>query len=151
MMHINTFMGSLKPTLKGLLQQDKTNVTAMGACSSMAQSMTREYNQQISGVKVRRTALRYRNPKNKPDRTDRMVMDEFVAKNSFKPLVVDIGDQYRVYKPLKVKQSCILCHGARNDMNKEVVKMIDRNYPKDKATGFEIGEFRGVVVADMKK
>ncbi len=151
MMHIDTFMGSMQPTLKGLLAQDSTHVTAMGACSSMAQSMIAEYNQQISGVKLRRTALRYRNPKNKPDKTDRMVMDEFVAKNSFKPLVVDTGDQYRVYKPLKVKQSCLICHGAINDMSKDIVKMIDRTYPKDKATGFELGEFRGVVVADMKK
>jgi len=151
MIHINTFMGSMQPTLKSLLREDSTHVTAMGACSSMAIQMVDDYNRQITGVKLRRTALKYRNPKNKPDTADRMVMDTFVTTNKFKPLVVDLGNEYRVYKPLVTKQSCLLCHGARNDISSELVKMIDRTYPKDKATGFQLGDFRGVVVADIKK
>lgn len=151
MLHINTFMGSMQPTLKGLIESDSTHVTAMGACSSMAKGMVDDYNKQINGVKLRRTALKYRNPKNKPDATDKMVMDEFLSKNKFKPLVVELPTQYRVYKPLKIKQPCLLCHGARNDISKDIVKMIDRTYPKDKATGFELGDFRGVVVADIDK
>ena len=151
MMHIDAFMGSMQPTLKSLLKEDKTHVTAMGACSSMAIQMVDDYNKQITGIKLRRTALKYRNPKNKPDTADRMVMDTFVSTKKLEPLVVDLGDQYRVYKPLANKQSCLLCHGARNDISPELVKMIDRTYPKDTATGFELGEFRGVVVADIKK
>jgi len=151
MMHIDAFMGSMQPTLKGLLKEDKTHITAMGACSSMAIQMVNEYNQQITDVKLRRTALKYRNPKNKPDTADRMVMDTFVSSKKFEPLVVDLGDQYRVYKPLPTKQACLLCHGARNDISPELVKMIDRTYPKDMATGFALGEFRGVVVAEIKK
>ena len=151
MMHIDAFMGSMQPTLKSLLKEDKTHVTAMGACSSMAIEMVDDYNKQITGVKLRRTALKYRNPKNKPDTADRMVMDTFVSSKKLEPLVVDIGSQYRVYKPLPTKQSCLLCHGARNDISPELVKMIDRTYPKDKATGFALGEFRGVMVAEIKK
>ena len=151
MMHIDAFMGSMQPTLKSLLKEDKTHVTAMGACSSMAIEMINDYNKQITNVKLRRTALKYRNPKNKPDTADRMVMDTFVSTKKFEPLVVDLGNQYRVYKPLPTKQACLLCHGARNDISPELVKMIDRTYPKDMATGFALGEFRGVVVADIKK
>ena len=151
MMHIETFMGSLKPTLQSLLKSDSTHVTAMGACSSMAMSMTSDYNKQVDNVKIRRTALKYRNSKNKPDTTDRMVMDSFVNDKKTKPLVVELADHYRVYQPLTVKQPCLLCHGARNDISPEIVKMIDRNYPKDLATGFQLGEFRGTVVAEIKK
>jgi hypothetical protein len=151
MMHIEAFMGSLQPTLKGLLASDSTHVVAMGGCSSMAIKMRDDYNRQITDVKIRRTALKYRNPKNKPDTTDRMVMDSFVTNNKLEPLVVDAGNHYRVYKPLPVKQSCLLCHGARNDISPELVKMIDRTYPKDMATGFQLGEFRGAVVAEVKK
>ena len=151
MMHIDAFMGSMQPTLKGLIQSDSTHVTAMGACSSMAIKMVDEYNQQITGTKLRRTALKYRNPKNKPTRADTMVMDEFVNKKSFKPIVIELKDKYQVYKPLKIKQSCLLCHGARNDISPELVKMIDRTYPKDMATGFQLGEFRGAVVAEVQK
>jgi len=151
MMHINAFMGSLQPTLKGLLDSDSTHVVAMGGCSSMAMSMTEDYNKQITGVKIRRTALKYRNPKNKPNKADRMVMDSFISSKKFEPLIIDLGNQYRVYKPLPVKQSCLLCHGARNDISPELVKMIDRTYPKDMATGFQLGEFRGAVVAEIQK
>jgi len=151
MLHIQTFMGSMKPTLKGLIESDSTHVTAMGACSSMAREMVDDYNKQINGVTLRRTALKYRNPKNKPDNADKMVMDEFLSRKTFKPLVVELPTEYRVYKALKIKPSCLLCHGARNDMSKELVKMIDRRYPKDRAVGFELGDFRGVVVAEIKK
>ena len=151
MMHIDAFMGSLQPTLKGLLQSDSTHVVAMGGCSSMAIKMRDDYNKQITDTKIRRTALKYRNPKNKPDTADRMVMDSFVSSSKFEPIVIDAGDHYRVYKPLPVKQSCLLCHGARNDISPELVKMIDRTYPKDTATGFDLGEFRGAVVAEVKK
>ena len=151
MMHIDAFMGSMQPTLKGLLQSDSTHVTAMGACGSLAPKMISDYNKQITGTKLRRTALKYRNPKNKPSKADTMVMDEFVEKKSFKPIVVELDNQYRVYKPLKIKYACLLCHGARNDISPELVKMIDRNYPKDRATGFQLGEFRGVVVAEIQK
>jgi hypothetical protein len=151
MMHIDAFMGSMKPTLKGLLQSDSTHVTAMGACGSLAPKMIGDYNKQITGTKLKRTALKYRNPKNKPDKADKMVMDEFVNKKSFKPIVIELPTQYRVYKPLKVKSSCLLCHGARNDISPELVKMIDRTYPKDMATGFQLGEFRGAVVAEIQK
>jgi hypothetical protein len=151
MMHIDAFMGSLQPTLKGIIQSDSTHVTAMGACTSMASEMVDDYNRQIRGTKLRRTALKYRNPKNKPDKADRMVMDEFVSKESFKPIVIELKSQYRIYKPLKVKQACLLCHGARNDISPELVKMIDRTYPKDMATGFQLGEFRGAMVAEIRK
>jgi hypothetical protein len=151
MMHIDAFMGSMQPTLKGLIKSDRTHVTAMGACTSMAPEMIDDYNRQIHGTKLRRTALKYRNPKNKPDKADRMVMDEFVNKQSFKPIVIELDREYRVYKPLKVKQACLLCHGARNEISPELVKMIDRTYPKDMATGFQLGEFRGAVVAEIQK
>ena len=151
MMHIDAFMGSLKPTLKGLIESDNTHITAMGACTSMAPEMIEDYNKQIQGTKLRRTALKYRNPKNKPDRADTMVMDEFVDKKSFKPIVIELKDEYRVYKPLKVTHTCLLCHGARNDISSELVKKIDRTYPKDMATGFQLGEFRGAVVAEVQK
>jgi len=152
MMHIDGFMGSLKPTLDGLLKSDPKHTTALGACSAMAMGMTDDYNQQVNDVKIRRTALKYRNKKNKPDSADTLVMERFLASGDFKkPLVIDAGDHYRVYKALPTKASCTICHGAIEQMSPEVVKMIQRRYPKDLATGFKVGEFRGAVVAEVKK
>ncbi len=151
MLHIKGFMGTLKPTLKSALKQDKTSVTAMGACSSMAMDMTDEYNKVTQDVKIRRTALKYRNSKNKPDSTDKEVMYRLQAVNDGKPVAVDMGGSYRVYKPLKTKQACLLCHGDSNQISPKITKMIQTKYPHDLATGFKLGEFKGAVVAEITK
>jgi len=151
MLHIDTFTGTLKPTLKSALQQDKTQEIAMGTCSSIAMKMTNDYNNISPKVKVRRTALKYRNPANKPDATDKQVMYRFLALNDGKPVAIDMGDKYRVYKPLKTKAKCLLCHGDVTQMSPKVVEMIRKKYPHDLATGFKLGEFRGAVVAEFNK
>ncbi len=149
MMHIESFMTTMKSTLDGLINSDLSHKTALGACSTLGQGLADDYNK-ISDVKVRRTALKYRNPKNKPDSTDTIVMEGFLRTKNFKePQVVDMGDHYRVYKALKVKQECLACHG--DNISKDLRKMLEKTYPKDMATNFKLGEFRGAVVAKIKK
>jgi len=149
MLHIKSFMGTLQPTLMGMMESDPTHTTALGACSTLGQSMADDYNR-VSDVKIRRTALRYRNPKNKPDATDVTVMERFLASHDFKePLVVDMGDYYRVYKALAVKKACLACHGEH--ISQDLQKMLIQKYPNDMATNFKLGEFRGAVVAKVKK
>lgn len=151
MLHIDGFMGTLKPTLVNAMKEDKTYVTAMGVCSAIAMDMTDSYNATTTDTKVRRTALKYRNSKNKPDLTDTKVMELLQNTTDFKPVAVELGDHYRVYKPIKMEQPCLVCHGDVNEMEPQVVKMIKEKYPKDMATDFIEGEFRGTVVAEIKK
>jgi hypothetical protein len=148
-LHITSFMETLKPTLMGLMKSDPTFQTAMGGCTTMATSMTNNYND-LSDTKVRRTALKYRNPNNKPDATDKTVMERFLASNDFKePLVVEMSDHYRVYKALDIKKPCLACHGE--NISNDLRNMLLKSYPTDMATNFKLGEFRGVVVAKVKK
>ena len=148
-LHISSFMETLKPTLMGLMKSDPTFKTAMGGCTSMAGSMTESYNS-LSDTKVRRTALKYRNPNNKPDATDKTVMERFLASNNFNELlVVDMNDHYRVYKALDTKKPCLACHGE--NISSDLKGMLLKSYPTDMATNFKLGEFRGVVVAKVKK
>jgi len=150
MMHISSFMETLKPTLMGLIKSDKTFKTAMGGCTSMAQGMTNDYNAISPDTKIRRTALKYRSPKNKPDGTDTVVMERFLASNNLKePLIVEMPNHYRVYKALDMKQPCLACHGE--NISEDLGKMLEKSYPKDMATHFKLGEFRGVIVAEVKK
>lgn len=152
MLHIDGFMGTLKPTLMSALKEDPTHVTAMGVCASMAMEMTDSYNTTTTDTKIRRTALKYRNPKNKPDATDVEVMTQLKGSQDFtKPVAVDMGDKYRVYKGLPMKKPCLICHAHTDAMTPEMNKMIKERYPKDLATGFVEGEFRGVVVAEIQK
>ncbi len=150
MMHISSFIETLQPTLMGLIKSDNTFKTAMGGCTSMAQGMTNDYNAVSPDTKIRRTALKYRSEKNKPDNTDTVVMERFLASSNFKePLVVEMPNHYRVYKALDIKQPCLACHGE--NISEDLGKMLEKSYPKDMATHFKLGEFRGVVVAEVKK
>jgi hypothetical protein len=152
MLHIKSFMETLKPTLMNLMKEDKTYVTALGGCSTLAYQMTDDYSKLSDTVDIRRTALKYRNPANIPDKTDTTVMENMKSTKNFKqPLVVEMPSHYRVYKALDMKQPCLACHGDIENMSGELVKLIDKTYPKDLATGLKLGEFRGVVVAEIKK
>ncbi len=150
LLHIKGFTGTLKPTLKSMLEQDPSHVTAMGACSTMATQMKNEYNAKSGNVQIRRTALKYRNPANHPDTTDQEVMYRLQAVNNKEPLAVDMGgNHYRVYQPLQVQKACLICHGS--NISPKIAQMIQQKYPTDMATGFKLGEFRGAVVAEIQK
>jgi Pyruvate/2-oxoacid:ferredoxin oxidoreductase delta subunit len=150
LLHIETFIGTLKPTLKSAMKDGGPTV-GMGVCASIAMEMTDDYNALTTDTKIYRTALKYRNPKNKPDKTDTEVMNEFVRKGDFKPVTIDAGDHYRVYKPLATRAECLVCHGDSSYIPEKVSAMIKRKYPKDLAIDHVSGDFKGVVVAKISK
>jgi hypothetical protein len=43
----------------------------------------------------------------------------------------------------------LACHGE--NIKPEVQALITKSYPKDLASGFKEGDFRGVVIAEIKK
>ena len=151
LLHIQSFVGTLQPTLESAIKSDNTYQTAMGVCSSMAMEMTNEYNNQSTEVKVRRTALKYRNEKNSPDTTDRKVMEVISSKLDFKPVTIDMGDHYRVYKPLPTKKKCLACHGDSSRISPKILKSIKSRYPKDLAIGHIEGDLKGAIVAEIQK
>jgi len=152
MVEMDKFIGTIKPHLESALKSDPTGASGMQMCATSAMTLTDDYNKKIMpNMKVRRTAIKYRNELNKPDSTDSKVMEQIVASKQMKPVVVDMGDKYRVYKPLGTMPACVVCHGDVATMHKDTVSKIKQFYPKDKATGFKVGDFRGVVVAEVNK
>lgn len=145
-------VSAIKPVLMESLKSDPTGTSGMMACANAAMPLTDEYNKQLpSNVKVRRTAIKYRNPANKPDSKDTEVMNNIIASKNFAPVVVEMNDSYRVYKPLPMAQPCMVCHGDLKTMNQQTREKIKEHYPKDLAIGFKPGDFRGVVVTEIKK
>ena len=143
----------VKPTLMATLEKDPTGVEGTIMCSTKAQEMGANYNKSLpEGSSIRRTAIKYRNPNNKPDATDLVVMNDMIADgNLSKPLVVDMGENFRVYKALPMHKPCLKCHGDTNSMDPKMKEIISKNYPNDLATGFKEHEFRGVIVSEIKK
>lgn len=149
--NIMAFVGGIKPVIESSMKADQSGVQASNFCANSAMEMTKGFNATLpKGESVRRTALKYRNPANKPDAIDIKVMNEFVASKNFdKPKVIMVDGVERTYKALPIKQECLTCHGE--NISPEVKKVILKNYPKDLATGFKLGDFRGVVVSEIKR
>ncbi len=147
---------ALKKEVKAKMKEDPSGALAMGFCSQKAAEITNEVNKQLpSYAKVKRTSFKVRNKENKPDSIDKVIMQDYqkaIEENKFKPddiKVVNIGNMYRVYKPLLAKKMCLKCHGENiSDDIKAVIKNV---YPNDKATGFKEGDLRGVIVAEIVK
>lgn len=148
----------LKTNLKAHLKADPSGLEAMGFCAGKAESITKEVNAKLpKGVSVRRTALKTRSAKNTPDVTDIKVMEAYKAKADAKGLnpkdiqVVEVAGGHRVYKPLLITPVCLKCHGDEAKISPEIKAVIHKVYPEDMATGFREGDFRGVIVSEIKK
>ncbi len=146
----------LKTNLKAKLKADPSGVGAFGFCSAKAEEITKEVNAKLpKGVSVRRVSLKTRNPKNSPDSTDKKVLEEFekmAKEHKLSPkniVVADINGTKRVYKPLLVKKVCLKCHGT--NVSDDIKRLIKERYPYDAAIGYKEGDFRGAIVAEMKK
>lgn len=146
----------LKTNMGSKLKEDPTGLKAVTFCSENVNDIAQKVFASFpANVKVRRTALKFRNEYNKPDETDSKTMEKIVAEmkaGTFnkKPVVVDMKDgHFRVYAPLMVEKACTKCHGDTAKMNPEVLKVIQERYPNDLATGFKEHDFRGVAVAEI--
>jgi hypothetical protein len=154
--YIKMLGGTLKSQLETHMKADKSGLSAMGFCSARAQEITKEVNEKLPEyASVRRTALKIRNPHNKPDAFDIEIMHAYeksIKEQTFKPndiKMIEAGDTTRIYKPLMTEAACLKCHGS--NVQKEIQEIITSNYPKDQAIGFKEGSLRGVVVAEIKK
>lgn len=121
-------------------------------CADRAQGLTARIERRVGGgLSLKRTSLRHRNPANAPDVQERRALLHFQG-------VVDEGGQlpehrveraapgtFRYYQPLVVAPLCLQCHGPRESLDAGVRRLLDRRYPGDRATGYEVGDLRGVI------
>lgn len=131
---------------------------ALNFCSTEAYSLTESVNKELpKGVHVKRVSSKYRSAANKPQDDEVKIIELFESmKNSqvvLPPhLVQKISDKhYKYYKPLTIdKPVCLKCHGNLNE-NDALRKAIHDKYPTDNATGYKMGDLRGVIVVDIER
>jgi hypothetical protein len=144
--------GELKGELKHAIELGGP-VAAIGVCRDRAPAIAARLSQQ-SGARVSRTALRVRNPANAPDDLQRAVLGQFAEQLAATPAgatagppeaVFEIrgaqGIERRYMRAIPTDALCLTCHGAT--LSPELASAIERDYPKDEATGFAQGELRG--------
>lgn len=109
-----------------------------------------QYVSATTKIKMRQIALRLRNPKNSPDEWERRVLEGLQAGGKARiergvSEVVEVNGVrlFRYMRPLYVDKVCLTCHGNKEDMDKEVRKFIEAQYPGDQALGYREGDLRG--------
>jgi hypothetical protein len=64
---------------------------------------------------------------------------------------VDLGTEVGVLRPIVEQSMCAGCHGPVDRITPEVRQMLAARYPKDRATGFTLGQIRGWYWVEMPK
>ncbi len=138
---IATLRGELQNALRSALPEGPE--AAVGACQEQAPAIAARL--QGGGVRVGRTSHRLRNPANAPEAWMLPFLDEF---GSGEPQPgawrsVRLGPrQVGVVEPIYLKPLCATCHGEQ--VQPALLESIRARYPEDRATGFRVGELRGL-------
>ena len=100
---------------------------------------------------VKRTALRVRNTANAPDSLEvealRFFHASFDSAGTVPQHYVQVVDDstFRYYRPLRIQELCVQCHGTRDELGPGVAEALANRYPWDDATGYRKGDLRGVI------
>lgn len=104
------------------------------------------------GITLQRLTDQTRNPLNdittEEDKEAWAILKEMHSDSSatFKHLLKQVKNDIYYYKPISiVMPTCLSCHGAKNqDITPDTWNVISEKYPNDKATGYTLGDMRGM-------
>lgn len=122
---------------------------AVSYCSANAIDLTDSLSQ-VHNASISRVTHKPRNPANKADSLEMTLIKEYQQKlesgNELKPELIEQDTKEVVYAPITIEgQLCLNCHGKKGkDIADEDYIAIQLNYDNDQATGFEMGDLRGM-------
>jgi len=147
---IREFGKDLKGKLLSALA-DSGVAGAITVCRDEASEIATKHSQ--PGVySIRRVSDRNRNPQNAADSEALAIMaqyaDTILRHSDYVKFWRSDGEHklFVYYQPIYTDQLCLKCHGAVDSMSAEVREALRVNYPDDKATGYEVGNLRGLFV-----
>jgi len=116
---------------------------ALRYCHLAAETLAYYHSENLS---LQRLAERYRNPKNKlQDSLDQAAFTYFQTTHSKTPIVWKTSSEWRYYRPIYIiMPTCLKCHGSKEELDALALTEIRKHYPGDKATGFQMGDLRGL-------
>jgi len=123
-------------------------INAVEYCSLNALSLTDSMSKTLN-VQISRISHKNRNPNNNASTKELEMISQYISKKEegieLKPRSVTSEDAYTVYIPIEVKGLCLNCHGeVGKDIADEDYIVISNLYPDDRATGFQLGDLRGL-------
>lgn len=137
-----------------LKTQMQTNgpLGALNFCSQNAIHITDQVAKETK-TSIKRISLKNRNPLNGPNNQESALLKQWeTLVNNTQPLpqyeLTNISDTTTVYyKPIVINnEACLQCHG---NVEGDLAKAIKTLYPEDKATGYKMGDLRGMIAVEM--
>lgn len=134
--------------------QESGPLGALGFCSQNALDLTKQVSSQTN-TSIKRISIKNRNPLNAPSKQERALMNKWdTLLKKAQPLppyeLVNVSDSTSIYyKPIVINnEACLKCHG---NVEGELAKAIRSVYPKDKATGYKMGDLRGMIAVEISR
>lgn len=146
-------VGELKKSLVGALQTalQQGAPAAVSACHGMAPGLAASLSR--DGITVGRTTRKPRNPQNAATgwRVDALAeMEKLHAEGKIAGATFTrrLPDGRAAYaEPLVIQELCLTCHGA--SVAPEVTTILAEKYPADQATGYALGDLRGIAWVEL--
>jgi hypothetical protein len=130
---------------------------AVDVCHTRALPLTREPLPGLPQIAaVKRTSLRLRNPANAPDAAEQAALDRVAALvadgRPAPPILIQKietagadAPEWRLYRSVGVQPACLACHGAPEAQPPSLRALLRERYPQDAATGYAVGDWRGLI------
>lgn len=122
---------------------------ALQFCSTEAIPLTEELTEQF-GTDIKRATHRPRNPDNQADEEELGVIESYINSietgTELTPQISRNEDHVRYFSPIRIgMDTCLQCHGSpETHINSDNLNLIQSLYPEDQATGFSMGDLRGI-------
>ena len=153
---IKTLATNLKQELTSAMQSGGL-VAAVETCKLKAPEITHALNDNIN---IKRTSLKLRNPDNSPDAWEKQTLISFEQKlasgtpieqlTHSEAIETEDGTTLRMMRAIPTQGICLTCHGDKQTMSEELISTLDKAYPNDQATGFNVGQIRGAFSVSQK-
>jgi hypothetical protein len=144
---------ALSSTLKEQIEKNGIE-KALEFCSMKALAITDSL-ARAHGVQVRRVTDKPRNPYNALSEEEKRIFEEVRKKKregkKLTPIIQRSDSSALYYAPIRIKKGlCLKCHGKKGtDIKPEHYARIRELYPEGKATGYEMGDLRGLWKIEM--
>lgn len=112
---------------------------AIEVCRDEAAAMAQKVGEEKK-VRIGRTSLRLRNPKNQPPKWAELLVEKATDSPTFAKLT---NDHAAALLPIKLQSQCLTCHGPKEGIAQDVRDKLAKHYPLDRATEFREGDLRG--------
>ena len=147
---VSQFRNQLQSTLLGAINENGT-AYALQICQLKAPEIAAAHS--VAGWTVKRVSNQWRSVADKPDSTEKAVLERFADPATKTEFIVqtagpDSARTFHYYEKIMVKEMCLQCHGDIQTVDQDLWKFIKLTYPYDKATGYKVGDLRGMYVVE---